>query len=150
MAGQLFLVPTELELERLRPTLGVHLGRDDHVEVCGFGLVASAARSAQCIASLSPRGVILLGLAGTYTGRLPVGRAIVASHVRCQGIGAGGEFVSGEGRYVSAGDLGWFQFAGTKPVGDTICLNIHSPRRTGLLSVAAASATTRQAADRHA
>ncbi len=82
----LILVPTELE--------GGHLATLRHpVAVCGFGLAEAGAGAAHAIATHpeSAAGVILVGAAGTYhLEAYPVGTALSASAVRCDGIGAGG------------------------------------------------------------
>jgi futalosine hydrolase len=99
--------------------------------VCGFGLAAAGAGAAHAIAQHRPQRVLLVGLAGSYdVVRMPIGTAMVASAVRCHGIGAGGQ---------SAAELGW-------AASDQIELD----GGDGLvLSVAAASATPEQAAERH-
>jgi futalosine hydrolase len=119
----LILVPTAREAEMLGP-----IGQP--VEVCGFGLAAAGAGAAHAIAAHSPSRVVLAGCAGSYDpARAPVGSVLVASAVRCHGIGAGG---------LSAAELGW---AGS----DQIELDGDG----GLvLSVASASATPEEAANR--
>jgi len=85
----LILVPTEYERDLL---FG---GRSPaQVAVCGFGLAAAGVNAAHAIATLpaASDGVVLVGAAGTYDeGRHPVGSAIVAGAVACDGIGAGGK-----------------------------------------------------------
>jgi futalosine hydrolase len=120
----LILVPTKLEAELLAWNAAP-------VTVCGFGLAAAGAGAAHAIAQHRPQRVMLVGLAGSYDlGRMAVGTAMVASAVRCHGIGAGGQ---------SAAELGW-------AASDQIELD----GGDGLvLSVAEASATPEQAAERH-
>lgn len=107
------------------------------VEVCGFGLAAAGAGASYAI-SLHPQeaqtGVVLVGAAGSYDpGRAPIGSALVASAVRCRGIGVG------EGQnHRSAGDLGWVEDDVIGLAGDG----------GELLSVAAAAATLERAASR--
>lgn len=85
----LVLVPTRLELERLRDLGGFGSGRC-LVHLCGFGPVASAARSAQLLALLRPARVLLVGIAGSYdTDRHPVGTAQEFDEVALHGVGAG-------------------------------------------------------------
>lgn len=85
----LVLVPTDLELARLRdlgdfPT-GLAL-----VERCGFGPVAAAARTATLLERLRPRQVLLLGIAGSYdVERFPVGSALEFDSCAIEGIGVG-------------------------------------------------------------
>lgn len=120
----LILIPTRLEAELLAWNAAP-------VTVCGFGLAAAGAGAAHAIAQHRPERVVLVGLAGSYDlARMPIGAAMTASAVRCHGIGAAGQ---------SATELGW-------AAGDQIELD----GGDGLvLSVAEASATTEQAAERH-
>ena len=97
----LVLVPTELESGLLFPD-----GPPAPLAVCGFGLAAAGAGAAHAIAEhrdAAGGGVVLVGAAGTYdAARHPIGSAIVAGSVRCDGIGAG----SGDG-HRSAAALGF-------------------------------------------
>ena len=97
----LILVPTGLESGLLFPD-----GPPAPLAVCGFGLAAAGAGAAHAIAKdrgAAAGGVILVGAAGTYDAAAhPIGSAVVAGSVRCDGIGAG----SGEG-HRSAADLGF-------------------------------------------
>ncbi len=82
----LIVVPTELELARLSE-LG---GFDARVELCGFGPVAAAARTAQLLAQHSPAALLLVGIAGSYDlARLPIGGAASFREVAIEGIGSG-------------------------------------------------------------
>jgi futalosine hydrolase len=127
----LILVPTALESELLFPDRA-----PGTVVVCGFGLAAAGAGAAHAIAahpSAAADGVVLVGAAGTYDpGRHPVGSAMRAGSIRCEGIGAG----TGDD-HRSAAELG---FAGT----DAIALGAGDE----LLSVAAAAGCEREAAGR--
>ncbi|MGN6380661.1 MAG: hypothetical protein ACTHNU_17050 [Gaiellales bacterium] len=84
----LILVPTELERDMLfadRPSVAV--------AVCGFGLAAAGVGAAHAIAGIpaAADGVVLVGAAGTYDDiAYPLGSAMVAGRVTCDGIGAGG------------------------------------------------------------
>ena len=81
--GTLLLVPTELELAALGDF-------DARVELCGFGPVAAAARTAELIARHDHAQVLLVGIAGSYDpARLPLGRAASFREVAIEGIGAG-------------------------------------------------------------
>jgi futalosine hydrolase len=85
----LLLVPTELELARLSGLGGFPAGAA-RVELCGFGPIAAAARTAQLVAQHSPAGVLLLGIAGSYDpARLPIGAACSFREVAVEGIGPG-------------------------------------------------------------
>lgn len=59
------------------------------VELCGFGIVAAAARTAQLLAALRPERVILVGIAGGLDDRLAIGEATLFDSVACHGIGVG-------------------------------------------------------------
>jgi futalosine hydrolase len=129
----LILVPTTLEAELLFPD-----GAPGQLVVCGFGLAAAGAGAAHAIAvnpSAAADGVVLVGAAGTYDpDRHPVGSAMIAGSIRCEGIGAG----SGNG-HRSAADLG-FAASDAIDVGDG----------DELLSVAAAAGSEQEAAARRA
>lgn len=129
----LILVPTELESGLLFPD-----GPPAPLAVCGFGLAAAGAGAAHAIAEHredAEGGVILVGAAGTYRAAdHPIGSAVVAGSVRCDGIGAG----SGEG-HRSAADLGF-------AAADSIALG-PGPE---IVSVAAAAGSPAEAAERHA
>ena len=61
MSGTLVLIPTKLERDRLEE-LGGLPGHD--IEVCGFGPISAAARTAQLAEKRKPTGLLLLGIAG--------------------------------------------------------------------------------------
>jgi futalosine hydrolase len=139
MPGALILVPTERERRIVGPRL-VGLGR---VELCGFGLVASAARTATLLADSRAERVVLVGIAGRLDDRVPIGSAWQFDRVACHGIGAG----TGAA-FVPAGALGWPQWPGDPPdaaaaIGDELpcAAGRGVPLAPGmLLSVAAAAA----------
>ncbi|MAE27598.1 MAG: futalosine hydrolase [Planctomycetota bacterium] len=84
----LVLVPTGLEMRRLLD--GGGLGAE--LELCGFGPVAAAARTAQLLATRPIRRVLLLGIAGSFApqeGGPAVGTALEFSAVALSGVGAG-------------------------------------------------------------
>ncbi len=84
----LILVPTATEAALLFPD-----GAPAPVVLCGFGLAAAGAGAAHAIATrpqAAAGGVILIGAAGTYDPeRHPIGSAVLAGSIRCEGIGAG-------------------------------------------------------------
>lgn len=124
-ASTLVLVPTGYEAARLDLEPG-------SFEVCGFGLAAAGVGAARALAERRPARAVLLGTAGSYdTGRAPVGSAVVASAVRCVGIGAG---------ELSAAELGWAE-------SDLVELGGAGGE---LLSVASASPSPKAAAERAA
>jgi futalosine hydrolase len=155
--SNLLLIPTEQELRFLRPRLQSLLrpgspDTDWQVELCGFGLVAAAARTAMLLAQLRPRQVLLLGIAGSLSQRAAVGSAWEFNRVIGQGIGVG----SGE-RHLSDAAVGWNHWPGcelTSPIGDTIDLTTgaggcgDAASTATLLSVCAASADPPEALHR--
>ena len=76
----LLLIPTEPELRLLRPRLGP-LALSDRmagqwtIALCGFGLVAAAARTAMLIAQQRPQQVMLVGIAGALSDTAAIGSA---------------------------------------------------------------------------
>ena len=146
-APTLVLLPTELERERLfavRP-LAPGLGL---VECVGFGPLAAAARTAELLARLAPRRVLLLGIAGTYDPRiLPVGAAARFECVVLDGAGAGqGEARSGPR------ELGFPQWRAEDATGedvwDEIVLGGGGTPASVLLTVCSASASAAEARER--
>jgi futalosine hydrolase len=88
MSAPLILVPTRLELSRLEDAGGFPRGLV--VEVCGFGPIAAAARTAQLCAQHQPSSILLVGIAGSFDElRWPVGSAASFAAVAIEGIGAG-------------------------------------------------------------
>jgi futalosine hydrolase len=128
----LILVPTELESGLLFPD-----GAPAPTAVCGFGLAAAGAGAAHAIAenrAAAEDGVVLVGAAGTYDpARYPIGTALRAGSVRCEGIGTG----SGDG-HRSAAELGF-------AAADAIALGGGAE----LISVATAAGSPAEAAERH-
>lgn len=147
----LCLVPTELELRRLSDAGGLQQGLA-LLELCGFGPVAAAARTAQLLERLAPRRVLLVGVAGSYDeGRDPVGCARLFERVAIEGIGAG------EGdELVGPPALGFPQWPGPTPggsvIGDELALAVPAAcaplARPLLLTTCAASAGAEQTARR--
>ena len=117
MPRHLILIPTEAERRFLAPRLMSRLAAlppaDTAVELCGFGIAAAAARTAQLIAALRPERVILVGIAGRLDERLTVGAATLFERIACHGIGVG----SGSA-FIPAATLGWQQWPGDPGDGD--------------------------------
>ncbi len=107
MQQPLLLVPTELERGFIAPVMAAACSTAIPVELCGFGSVVAAARTAQLIAEHRPERVLLVGIAGRYADRLAIGQAYAFERVACHGIGAG----SGEA-FVPAEAMGWPQWPG--------------------------------------
>ncbi len=106
------------------------------VELCGFGLVAAAARTTQLIAQRRPTRVILVGIAGTLQRSLPVGTAVEFGSVIVDGIGVGYG-----GSFQNAAAMGWSQWhdrSSLEEIGDRI--DLQRGDGPALLSVCAASA----------
>ncbi|QEG20988.1 futalosine hydrolase [Mariniblastus fucicola] len=139
MSKILLLVPTEFELNKLRPHLN-HLDNENvEVAVCGFGPIAAAARTATLIQQVQPTAILLTGIAGAIGDSLSVGQASVFSDVLIDGIGAG----SGE-EFESAQSMGW-NFWGT--IGARLDL-VGGSGAGSLLTVCAASGSQAQADSR--
>ena len=107
MLRHLILIPTDMERRGLEPMLAAATAQGCRVELCGFGPVAAAARTAQLIAEHKPERVLLVGIAGSLDDQLAVGNAYRFDRVACYGIGAG----SGSD-FVPAAALGWQQWPG--------------------------------------
>jgi futalosine hydrolase len=107
MRHSILLVPTELERGLIAPAVAAACGSAIRSELCGFGPVVAAARTAQLIAEHRPERVLLVGIAGRYADRLAIGQAYAFERVACHGIGAG----SGEA-FVPAEAMGWPQWPG--------------------------------------
>jgi len=147
MRHLLLLVPTDLERSRIEPVLAAECGGGVQMELCGFGPVVSAARTARLIADQRPGRVMLVGIAGRYADRLTIGAAYAFERVACHGIGAG----SGAG-FTSAAALGWPQWPGDEldqstEVKDSLpcasgVLPAAAPARAGLLLSACAAASS--------
>ncbi len=126
MASCLVLVPTEVEKQHLPSHLLQGLGRvGATVEICGFGPVVAAARTASLIASHRPQHVVLCGVAGAMCETLRVGQAYPFESVACYGVGVG----CGP-TFATASSVGWRQWAGggdqpalQYPIEDVINLN---------------------------
>jgi len=153
-SATLLLIPTELELRRFLDLGGLPPGLAQ-IELCGFGVVAAAARSAQLIARLRPGRVLLVGIAGAYdTVAHPVGEAFEFSEVALEGVGVG----SGAD-LMPPPDLGFPQWPGSQsgPGSRRIDMRLslasgEAPAQEGLaggpvlLTTCAASADVQQAA----
>lgn len=90
------------------------------VELCGFGLVAAAARTSQLLANRAPQRVLLLGIAGALSQELEIGAAYSFQEVACFGVGAG----SGQD-FRSAAMMGWSHWPGPPRIDD--CLPLEGP-----------------------
>lgn len=154
MSKTLVLVPTDLERRLLAPALASGLGDGDRLELCGFGPVAAAARTAALVATYSPDRVLIVGIAGRLDAALSIGAAYRFGRVACHGVGAG----SGA-TFVPAASLGWPQWPGDQAAADAAIgdvIELPGPRgaagtaATGglLLTACAASATADDVAAR--
>lgn len=143
MSG-LILIPTALELDIIGPNIESAAKQHDwSIELCGFGPIASASRSATLIQQRKPNHVLLIGIAGTFDESLPVGGATTFGSVRCYGVGVG----AGE-QHVSAGEIGFHHFShGGLSIDDVLQLEIGltNTRDHVLLTSPTASANTLEA-----
>ena len=146
MRQHLILVPTGLERGLVEPVVAGARGGAIRVELCGFGPVVAAARTARLIAEHRPARVLLVGIAGRLTDRLAIGGAYAFERVACHGVGAG----SGAA-FLPAAAIGWKQWPGdaadpAQEIGDSLpCTSGPLPpaavaARAGLLLSACAAA----------
>lgn len=146
MTHTLVLVPTDLERRLLEPVLAEGMRSGDRLDLCGFGPVAAAARTARLVATHAPERVLLVGIAGRLDERVALGSACRFGRVACHGVGAG----TGEA-FLTAGSLGWSHWPGEArgdgtAIGDELaCGTCAAPQVTTpaglLLSACAASAS---------
>jgi futalosine hydrolase len=145
MLRHLILVPTDRERRIVVPHLEGGMGASRRVELCGFGLVAAAARTSQLLARDPAARVTLVGIAGRFDDRLAVGSAYRFDEVACYGVGVG----SGD-NFMGAEAVGWVQWPGDpadpgREIGDlTPCATAAAstaPRAGLLLSSCAAAAS---------
>lgn len=144
----LLLVPTALERKLLE--LAGPWPENVRTELCGFGPVAAAARSAALIAAHGPARVLLVGIAGSYSlDVLPAETACTFSSVRMDGVGAGE--VDDQ---LGPADLGLPQWPGPRPAQVVDALDLPWPSNIGdrggaqLLTVCSCAASEDQAARR--
>ena len=145
----LILVPTELERRRLLDQGGFD-ARHGEPQLCGFGPVAAAARSAWLLAQRRPRRVLLVGIAGAFDLELhPVGTAVEFRATAVDGVGVG------EGdAFCGPPSLGFPQWPGSEgmsapPITDRIALPAAAEDGAPLLlTTCAASDSAEQAARR--
>jgi futalosine hydrolase len=138
MAG-LMLVPTPAELAVIEANLPPASLTDWRIELCGFGPIAAASRSAALIERHRPDQVVLLGIAGSFGDALAIGSAVTFGQVHCWGIGVGSGAV-----HQSADAMGFPQWNGDRPVGQLIELTTSQSRHV-LLTCCAASANDQEA-----
>ena len=151
MTRVLVLIPTEFELEKLRPLLADSVARADGlILTCGFGPIVAGIRTTQLLALCNPRAVVLLGIAGAMGPQLPIGTATAFSRIACYGIGAGSGL-----DFETASDLGWPQWIDPEfgeSFGDVIETTAESDPGASagsmLLTVCAASGSTEDVAHR--
>lgn len=144
MQRHLVLVPTEMERGLVVPLMAAACGGAIRAELCGFGPVVAAARTASLIAEHRPTHVLLVGIAGGYGDRLEIGRGYAFDRVACHGVGAGSGVA-----FLPAEAMGWRQWPGdasavTMPIGDALPCGSSTPSVAVpgglLLSACAASA----------
>ncbi len=126
MTSWLILVPTAIELQHL-PIHFLKLieSKGGAIELCGFGPIVAAARTAALIAQHSPQQVVLCGVAGAIGNTLRIAEASCFGAVGCYGVGVG----CGPDQ-MSAASMGWRHWSGdgdglalSMPIGDVIELH---------------------------
>ena len=139
----LILVPTDLERRVIEPIVAPALGAAGMLELCGFGPVAAAARTALLVERLQPDRVVLVGIAGRLDDQLAIATAHRFAQVACFGIGVG----AGE-EFLPAGAAEWPQWPGDRgdgspAIGDLIdCRSGSAAPGAGLLLTACAASAT--------
>lgn len=112
MTTHLLLVPTDGERRVVERVIGSGGSGRLRIELCGFGPIAAAARTARLLVDLEPASVTLVGIAGTLDDRLAVGHAYRFAEVVSYGVGVG----TGND-FQQASSLGWSQWPGDPSVG---------------------------------
>ena len=149
MPKWLLLIPTEFERKFIAPTIEKFQAQSDPelvIELCGFGPVVAAARTAALLSQYQPDQVVLIGIAGGYGDAEPE-KAYGFSSVGCYGIGVG----TGAS-FQTAEKIGWSHWAGdqqTDQIGDVISLGDQQPTNQ-LLTVCAASENQSDVSQRRA
>lgn len=101
----LILVPTTIERSILVAEIPT-LKNTQTLRLCGFGVISSAARTAQLLSERTYDLVVLTGIAGSYDiTQLKIGEACCFKKVRCHGLGVG----TGS-HHLTASEMGWNQF----------------------------------------
>jgi futalosine hydrolase len=148
-ATHLFGEGVGAELERRGSAIDEIAGRRADLALCGIGLAAAGTVTTHALGGLRspPAHLMLAGIAGTYAPpEAPVGSALVGTFVRPFGIGIGSR---------SLGETGWAHLPPTqawRDVDERLPLDVPNvpAARGGLLSVAAASVSREEAAERRA
>ena len=152
MPETLILIPTAGEMNVLARRFSGLPADNVATELCGFGPVAAAARTAQLIAALQPKRIVLTGIAGTFAGKMSPGQAGVFDHVAMYGIGAG----TGD-TFRNAEELGWAHWTESTADGREIRVGDQISLRQGdddlsagrqLLTVCSSAATQKDVRDR--
>ena len=117
----MLVIPTQVELASARRVADRMWFDRQCVELCGFGPVVAAARTAQLLALHRPTEVLLLGVAGALDQRLAKATAVECQSVVLYGVGAG----TGT-EYSTTGQMNWLQWSpdwqripGSGPAGPT-------------------------------
>lgn len=142
MSDTLVVVPTKGEANEISKNLKTLVSSDlIKIEICGFGPITAASRVAGLLASGSWSRVFLIGIAGSFDQRIPVGSAVTFQSVHAWGIGVG------EGAaFQSAQQIGWDQWPGDsrcEKIGST--LRLASDSRHQLITACSASASEEEA-----
>ena len=134
----LVLVPTDFERQYLSKNALAN------IELCGFGPIAAAARTAFLISQRQPENILVMGIAGGFDENL-MATALEFGSVVCDGVGVG----EGEG-FQSASEIGWSHWSQVSPslkIEDEVQLAAANSTQR-LLTVCSASADAAQAARR--
>ncbi|MFK7767365.1 MAG: futalosine hydrolase [Mariniblastus sp.] len=120
----LLLIPTEFESKLVGAAISSF--ENAVVHVCGFGPIVPAARTMQLINQIRPSQVMLLGIAGSYSDDLLLGKAYQFSKVNCYGVGVGSGATFQTGK-----QMGWNQWdEAVSPIADSISLAVSKSLET--------------------
>lgn len=139
----LILVPTLTERNVICDAFSAAGHGNLEAELCGFGPITAAARTVDLLAQQKPPWVLLIGIAGGFSGEDTCGGAYQFSNVVCHGVGVG----TGAG-FLPAAEIGFRQteFLGSSsnnlPTDEIPLLTTPDQKRTNrvLLTACAASA----------
>ena len=121
----LILVPTTIERSILVAEIP-RLKTTHTLRLCGFGVISSAARTAQLLTERPYDLVVLTGIAGSYDiTQLKIGEACCFKKVRCHGLGVGNG-----SNHLTASEMGWNQFESETE--NTNAQDLRNPNREGI------------------
>ena len=119
---------------------------DGTIELCGFGPIVAAARTASLLSATQADSVVLAGIAGGISDALETGEAYEFSRVSCYGIGVGSS-----ADFQSSSQIGWPQWPGegsSQQINDRLELCSTTDNQLELLTACAGSANSEDVSNR--